>query len=393
MNLEDKQFDDFLNAKFGQKQFELKPQYWQNANKMIQASRGATSSVILTASVALVAVVSVVAALLLNQNSSANQTIATTSLPTQNVLLASTTNAMPAMNGASISKTQQSVSTIENNSNTPSIATNEPKGNSSSNTSHSIVKPRKPLASRKAMNNALVEKPTNINEVIETKKQQDIVEITANIFKKRSVANTPNQAQEAEASSAYLKYIAPQQKLFVIANAGINIQNGMNATSSLIAGYYIQPKIAITAGVGYARLNQQLGSRVYNEVSLGFGQNINQTRITTQRLDYILLPIGVQYDVCKKHHFTGGAQLGYVLQSTDLVETNTASTTENGYLNAINRTDVQLMTAYRYDFTRKLSVSAAYHFGLKDVSNNSVFNNTTNNRNQFISISLGYKLY
>lgn len=391
MNLEDKQFDDFLKAKFGQKQFELKPQYWQNANKMIQASRGASSSVIITVSVALVAFVSVVIALLFNQNPSAANQNTVNSASSQSILLASTNNGIPPINKVSANTSEQT-QLIENSTNVKSIASNEPKV-STLNTSNPISKPRKPMGSRKAMNNTSLEKPTNIDEVINIKQQQDIIELTTKIFKKRSVGNTPNQAQEAQASSAYIKHIAPQQKLFLTATAGMNIQNGINATSSLIAGYYIQPKIAIIAGVGYARLNQQLGSRVYNEVSLGFGQDVKQTRITTQSLDYVLLPIGIQYDVCNNHHITGGAQLGYVLQSTDLVERNNLSTTENGYLKAINRTDIQLTAAYRYDLTRKLSISAAYHFGLRDVSNNQFFNTTITNRNQFISLSLGYKLY
>jgi hypothetical protein len=159
--------------------------------------------------------------------------------------------------------------------------------------------------------------------------------------------------------------------------------------------HFIAPKIALSAGLTYARLHQNLPTRTYQDVNYDFGKTAAATNITTQRLDYIELPVSVFYQLAPKHFVTSGVSLGYVLQSKDKVEdpATNKTTFETGYLNAINRWDAQLNIGYQYMFTRNLWVRATYHYGLMDISNNNLFNQTETNTNKGFRLTLGYKVF
>jgi hypothetical protein len=203
---------------------------------------------------------------------------------------------------------------------------------------------------------------------------------------------------------AYLKAAESQsQKRFLTLEGGLNAYNIKESTSSFVnfhAGiryyYYVHPKIAFSAGLTYSRLHENLGERNYKNISYSFGAIVNNTSIRTIRLDYADLPIAVHYAVFNKHHISAGATVSYLIQSTELVKTQSETINEkrdNGYKQAINPYDVQLNMGYLIFLPKGFNLSVTYNYGLLDISKNATFKSTDFNRNSGFRITLGYKLF
>lgn len=213
----------------------------------------------------------------------------------------------------------------------------------------------------------------------------------------RVVADTFNK------KAALLDYTVREQKSFLTVEAGLNYYNPgskafkpLNVHAGLRYYYFVSPKVGLSAGLGYSRIHQNAGTRTYKDVDYGFGQKAIETRITTQRLDYIELPLDVHYRVSGNHFATVGAMAAYAIQAGEYVEYSaggTNGTRSNSNLSAVNKLDLQLHLGYNYLLNNRYTFSAGYYFGLMDVSKNTAFKSDQFDRNSGIRITLGYKLF
>jgi len=203
--------------------------------------------------------------------------------------------------------------------------------------------------------------------------------------------------------AALLDYTVREQKSFLTVEAGLNYYNPgsealkpLNVHAGLRYYYFVSPKVGLSTGIGYSRIHQNAGTRTYRDVDYGFGQQAIETRITTQRLDYIELPLDVHYRVNGNHFATVGAMAAYAIQAGEYVEYSaggTNGTRSNSNLSAVNILDLQLHLGYNYLLNNRYTFSAGYYFGLMDVSKNTAFKSNQFDRNSGIRITLGYKLF
>jgi hypothetical protein len=406
MNREDELFDDFLRSKFESKEFTNKPHYWQNAQEMIAQGRKNNTSFrpIIVGSVVLVAALSF--GLLFNSKSSVNQSNANT-LTASSVSVGTSTTATYTINSIPASTVntgvaEQSAQNTEadNNGNTPNEGystadTYTKNGGANASSPSNNNGPRHPKHQKRNRNNSTVDTEHSVQQHT----TPDVIDING----KTLIApfNTSTEAPEFNKTTAYVEHAANRQRSFIAVEAGINAYNPASDIMNSINGqigvrYYrfINSKIALSTGLTYARLHQNLPGRSYESTNYDFGKNAASVVITTQRLDYIELPVSILYQLAPKHALTAGVSLGYVIQSADKLQDETGDQSQqNGYLNGINRWDTQLNLGYQFNLSQNIWIRTSYHMGLMDISDNTIFKQAGTDTNKGLRLTLGYKVF
>jgi hypothetical protein len=446
MKNEDKQFDDFLRSRFEDRTFEQKDHYWTNAREIISTHRKAQRRGILTFSFSALVLASLSAALLWNNSTTtpiAASGIQETSYDTQvnplpvNNIGEATANAdaSQANNSSSVTvndgkkrnsgKTKPAAAKAQNNhavngrgetSSVAMLASFTPAaGNASiSNTGNNVNdnttgdrtsgNPAKAAVAKAKRSNKGIVKTGNASALTEETKRNDRVtsaQMGSRFY--RPLAPTTLTLDSFTKKAALLDYTSRDQKSFFTIEAGLNYYNAGSETlksfnfhGGLRYYYFVSPKIGFSTGLGYSRIHQNAGTRTYKDIDYSFGQQARETRITTQRLDYIELPLDVHYRVNGNHFATAGATASYAIMSGEYVEYSsggTNGTRSNKNLNAVNKFDVQLHLGYNYILNNRYTFSAGYYFGLMDISKNSAFKSNQFDRNSGIRFTLGYKLF
>lgn len=401
-NREDELFDDFLRSKFESKEFTNKPHYWQNAQEMITQGRKNNTSFrpIIVGSIVLLSILSF--GLLFKSTSSVHQSDANT-LTASSVSVGTSTTSTYALTSTPVNN----VSDNNNTSFTEQPALNTEAGDSKNETNNintpnptrnesGITKPRHPKRQKnnRSQNNTTVD----ANNTVHPNTTPQVIDING---KTLTTVNTSTQAPAFNKTNAYVAYAAKAQKSFIAIEAGINAYNAGNDFVNSINGqigvrYYrfVSSKIGLSTGLTYARLHQNLPSRSYEYTNYDFGKTASALMITTQRLDYIELPVSVSYQLAPKHALIAGVSLGYVIQSSDnLVDETGNQTQQTGYLNGINRWDTQFNLGYQFNLSQNLWIRTSYHMGVMDISDNTIFKQTETNTNKGLRLTLGYKVF
>jgi hypothetical protein len=400
MNKEDEIFDNFLRNKFESKTFANKPEYWQHAQEMIAKERKNTFTFnpIIVGTIAVIAAIS--AGLLLSTPSNT---------PDAHTLTASAATVGTTTSVSVISATPPSDVSAQPGTpyTSPSIVeTTDPQQPNQLVTSPGSIVTSSKKESNKRPKRTKGLKPmdaveANDNQTIHEKIQPGIVVLNGKTFNITTGFNTSNRTVQHTKTAAYLAQATREQKSYLGVEAGINLSNSLSISSAINAQVglryyrYISPKIALSAGLTYARVHQNLPARSYKSTDYDFGKNASAIRVTTQRLDYIELPVAVLYQFVPKHSLTAGVTLGYALQSSDKVDDEASGTQsmESGYLSAINRWDAQLSFGYQYQFTPALWIRTSCQLGLLDISNNTSFKQSETHTNKGLRLTVGYKIF
>ncbi len=394
----DKQLDDFLKSGFESKVFEQKSVYWENAQRLIMNSRKSKSN-ILTYSLSVIVLVSAVAALWvsnihapLNAKQEASVTPVTNEVSTENRLPVASVSAIASQN----------TNNYTANNASPEQATTAAQTKASDRSEQ-----QSPESNIVASINTASESTTEKNEIAETINNKEFAAFTernADLFISEIQGKSYKQplsvknmlADTFNKKAFYQQYSRKNSRSFFSIEGGItyfNAAGAVNLHGGIRYNYFITPKLGINTGLTYSRLNQDI-SRTYQNIDYGFGQNDQTTTINTKRIDYVELPVNVMYNVSNNHFVSLGAHAGYAIQSKDKVTASGTSedANSNGYLNAINRWDIQLNVGYSYSLTKQWIVSANYYVGLKDVSKNNVFKNANFDNNNGLRLTIGYQL-
>jgi cytoskeletal protein RodZ len=429
MKNEDKEFDDFLKSAFEKRKFEQKDRYWTNAQSLIAAQRKSRSKVIMTFMLSSVTLVSLSTALLLwhTGKSSVQANEASQQVPVlrsaagqngNNVVTATytagangtgTTNGMPSERLPASSKAAASTS---------APASGQTHAAQCSGTTTAKNKAGRDRAARES-------NPYNTvaaNEYTRSSRKQqqgNNPRGKAQHLQQAEAAATRNSAQSFTGinglrmfslgsdgpaidsfgkKEAFLAYVATQQRSFLMAEGGINTYNmnndlagSLNFHAGLRYYYFVSPTVALSSGIGYSRVHQDLGTRVYNNIDYSFGQQTSETKITTLRLDYLEIPLSVHYRIKGSHFASAGALAGYAIRSSEYMDRETRTKT-SGYMDAIHKFDIQLHLGYNCLLNERYTLSAGYYFGLTDVSDNRAFRSSRMDRNTGFRLTLGYKL-
>lgn len=400
MSKEDEIFDEFLRSKFESKKFTNKPHYWHNAQEMIAHGRKSNSSfsTLIVGSIVLVAAIGL--GLLLTRQSvfvPANNNALTAS----SVAVGTSTTSNYGMNVTAKPASQtgeMSVSSAPDQN-----LNNTPHHTAGTNATPLDKTPKHPGRGKKATRNKHnYNAATSVSdENIRYNSTSEVIDINGKTF--TMPRNTdPSAVTSYTKTQAYISYASEAQKSFVAVEAGVNMYNpGNEDILNSVKGHvgiryyrFVGPQFALSTGLTYAMQHQNLPGRSFASTDYDFGKNSSTTTITTQRLDYIELPVSALYQLTPSHSLTAGATFGYVIQSYDKLTDMSGNTShQKGYLNAINRWDTQLDLGYQYTITPQFWIRTSVHMGLMDISDNTLFKQNETNTNKGIRVTLGYKVF
>lgn len=420
MSSEQNRFDDFLKRKLDSKEFAFDEEYWLSAKKMIADSRKNKRRRFIAFIIPSIVFVFVSAGILLTEPESkksqqklALQESPITSIDKQEIFLKVNTL-------IENSKTKNVTHILSNIKNT---TIENHKTHSSKAKNNNI---RKQSHISKHNTSAAVANSVAINSTNKSLAQQDReLSITLTSNEESSPINNNKISSPHLIDSKQYSPLSPSIILFdslskkyaymkehdkQLQQRLLTIEGGLNcfnpANGSLIdalqihAGiryfYFIHPKIALSTGITYTRLNENLSERSYKNITYGFGETVRTTSIKTLRLDYAELPLNIHYAFAKNHFINAGVSFSYLIQSAELIKTQNETVKEkhdNGHKQAINSYDAQVNFGYMAFLPKGFNIALNYHYGLMDVSKNESFKSNTFDRNSGLRLTVGYRLF
>lgn len=199
-------------------------------------------------------------------------------------------------------------------------------------------------------------------------------------------------------------------------NIGFVLSNTFNKGFENKTGIFGQ-NILHTIGIEYTfQLNNQFSivtgvqlrskagdekSRNYETEAYGFGKTTSSIQVSARSLQYIEIPLLVDYSFGRRHHAFAGAHLGYLtgvknsmINRTEETLSGTQTKTElkwgmEEYYNPLN---ISIAAGYDYELTSKIKLGINAQFGLTDFTKNQSWNNNSKNFHQELQISLKYNL-
>jgi hypothetical protein len=404
MNRNDEQFDEFLRSQFNQKTFEMKDQYWMNAQELMATHRATAGQGMLNMVLSGIVLVALSAGLLWNSAntpSAAQQeqsAFLATSAPehTQGLNAPVETGNVALQTGSSQYQPESSATNSSVSSKSPQAKTAQQHTNPTQPKKHFIQHQR----TRKS---ALAERANTTipasEELVTPNTPTDVTYINGLLF--RPIKGVAKGTDATHKTPDFLAYTVNRSKGFLTIEGGLNSYNpssdfaqSLNFHAGLRYYRFLTPRFAVSSGLTYSRVQQNMDALVFRNIDYSFGQNTRETKITTLRLDYLEIPLSAYYNVKGNHYVQAGATIGYAIQSTDFVESNgNKGQSDNGYMDGINRLDIQLNAGYACLIQNRYTFSAGYYYGLTDVSKNAIFNSNKADHNSGIRLTIGYKLF
>jgi hypothetical protein len=436
MKTDDENFDDFLKSKMTEESFTFEEQYWQKASAMLDEARPKKNRFFLwiaigfvlsftLAAIAFKATINNTLPKQLTQQTPVSSPTPTTlsnttvqkeltspgkPIPTALVSNKPMAFAQPPVQGKQPTNPAtfvlpKSTYTIKPSQNSRTKAVKSTKKSPASPNTNSPFTP--------------AEKPTSSNEVLlATNKEAEpipsdlpVEEINSISLESHWVSSLFNhqplltpaerlllQTPQANNQSkpAYVR-----NNLFVEAGVNWFNTNQLNAEDlgahvGLSYAFPVRKKLGMSIGLGYTQLHQSTGTRYYATVSYGFSEQRKTTGIKTVQLDYVELPVLVNYAITPKQGVFAGASLLYILRSSDYKKNDgdlTFDTKTANYFKAYQPIDAQMILGYHCWLSTKVRLSASYHYGLVDITQNAAFKRDENNTNKGIRFTIGYQLF
>ncbi len=143
---------------------------------------------------------------------------------------------------------------------------------------------------------------------------------------------------------------------------------------------FLNGGLSIKSNLLYSARNEVNAIKLYDKKVYGFGSKTQQTKVESQRLAYLELPVMINYSL-GNHNFMTGASLSYLISGLHEVSTEYTSPTETtyendmqwGYTNGFKSYDVALVAGYEYNVNPKLNLGLRLNYGLLDVTDNTYF--------------------
>lgn len=147
--------------------------------------------------------------------------------------------------------------------------------------------------------------------------------------------------------------------------------------------------LSLKTGLQYANRQSLKNSFNQNSTTYSFGYTRQNTIVETKKLNFIEIPVVLNYKIKSKHEFSTGiifSQLTSAKSKVEIFEENSlgAVKTENKtqFLKAdgYRSEDLALVFGYHYYIKNNLSVNLNFRYGLRDMTDNNYFQNETFNR-------------
>jgi hypothetical protein len=177
---------------------------------------------------------------------------------------------------------------------------------------------------------------------------------------------------------------------------------GVNPYGGVFYQHYFSKRWSLYSAIQYQARNAIGTSKVISTTTnYNFGKEQNTLRIQNRTLNYLELPILVNYRLSSAMHIVAGASLAYVVNGSSEIhhdfsnefETWTKTERSFGHLEGVNRFDAAIQAGVEYEFTQKLAIGGLLHYGLVNVLDNAHFNKTLNDQNLMFRVSAKYHLF
>jgi hypothetical protein len=177
---------------------------------------------------------------------------------------------------------------------------------------------------------------------------------------------------------------------------------GVNPYGGVFYQHYFSKRWSLYSAIQYQARNAIGTSKVISTTTnYNFGKELNTLRIQNRTLNYLELPILVNYRLSSAMHIVAGASLAYVVNGSSEIhhdfsnefETWTKTERSFGHLEGVNRFDAAIQAGVEYEFTQKLAIGGLLHYGLVNVLDNAHFNKTLNDQNLMFRVSAKYHLF
>ena len=160
---------------------------------------------------------------------------------------------------------------------------------------------------------------------------------------------------------------------------------------------YLKGGLSLKADLLYAPRTEINSVKYYDQKTYGFGSIKEQTKVESQRLVFIELPVMLNYNM-GNHNLMGGASMSYLVTGLHKVSTEYTSQTESsvedkmewGYTNGFNNVDFSLVAGYEYSIKSRWNIGMRVNYGLLDVTNNDYFQNDSFDNNMQLRVYLKY---
>ncbi len=160
---------------------------------------------------------------------------------------------------------------------------------------------------------------------------------------------------------------------------------------------YLKGGFSVKADLLYAPRNEVNALKTFDRKIYGFGSVSEQTRIESQRLVYLELPVMMNFNA-GNHNFMGGASVSYLVTGQHKVSTEYTSATESivedemkwGTTDGFKSYDFSVVAGYEYSIQPKWNVGLRLNYGLIDVTNNDYFGNDSFDNNVQLRVYLKY---
>lgn len=399
----DKDLDNLVKNKLNEKTFEFNNAYWEQAEALLIAQRGAAKAAMLYKSFFYAASVGILALLswflVANQSTKTNGILASSNIETPktnndspNDIIenkANTTNKTPITNQA-----DKIIS--ENNAIIPSKQPEKTTPESNSN----------PIYSLPVQKDNMMEEEVLADEIIIAE------EGSSNNFldqKQLALLTIPSSSLSFENMPiSFLSKPEPKVKRSsILTQLNGSLEIGVNSFNSLLTskslGYYAGGriyfdigKISLNTNLHFEQIHQNTPSRNYIVKEYGFDSKTDETKVENESIQYAIIGLNAMYPFYKNHSLGMGVQYATLIQSNDKFTTinyetgNTNIRQAAGYSSVLNKNDWQLALHYQWRFAKKLAVNASYIYGLDDISKNELFKTTSNDCNRGVKLGLQY---
>lgn len=436
MKTDDEQFDDFLKSKMTEESFTFEEQYWQKASGLLDEARPKRKRffVWIVSGFVLSVTLAAIAYKATENKHLPKQTVQQTPVSSPASTALKNTTFQPGLTDKHTPDPQTSISYQSTAPVQPSIKENLLKNSAApvlpkSSYANKSVQHQKtafaPAEKSAALHttenpsSTLPEKPTLVNQMPLALANED--DLTSPDLQVKEIKQVSLQAHWAFSLFNQQPVLTPVERIFpqnatvgskskpafvqnnLFVEAGLNWFNAkqintedLGAHIGLSYAFPLRKKLGMSIGLGYTQLHQSTGTRYYATVSYGFGEQRKTTGIKTVRLDYAELPVLVNYAITPKQGVFAGASLLYVLHSIDYKKNDgdlTFGTKTANYFKAYQPIDAQLILGYHCWLSPKIRLSAGYHYGLTDITQNTAFKRDEKNKNKGFRFTIGYQLF
>ncbi|MEZ4776147.1 MAG: outer membrane beta-barrel protein [Bacteroidia bacterium] len=165
--------------------------------------------------------------------------------------------------------------------------------------------------------------------------------------------------------------------------------------------YAITPAVRFQTGLTYQSRGGLQADSTYRSVAFAFGAETQATTISPQTLHYLEVPLLVDFRLSGRHYVMAGVNVSRLVNSRSLVtkqlilpfDTEDQGTTrEWGYTQGFKPVDVSVMAGYGYYLNKGVRVGIQGNYGLRDITDEKFFLNTTKDRNLQLRLILEYDL-